>query len=77
MTGAPMKIIEKEGFTPDYVFTTIPVAFNWKKRVKEDLDRDVRLGIIEPVPQGVITNWCSRMVIAAKANGDPQRIADF
>ena len=45
--------------------------------MKESLDRDIRLGIIEPVPQGVITEWCSRMVIAAKANGDPRRTVDF
>ena len=77
MTGAPMKIIEKEGVTPSYCYTPIPVAFNWKKKVKEDIDRDVRLGIIEPVPQGTVTDWCSRMVIAAKANGDPRRTIDF
>ena len=77
MTGAPMKIVEKEGVTPSYCYTPIPVAFNWKKKVKKDLDRDVRLGIIEQVPQGMITDWCSRMVIAAKANGDPRRTVDF
>lgn len=78
MTGAPMKIIQKEGVTPSYSFTPIPVPFNWKKKVKDDLDRDVRLGIIEPVPQGAITDWCSRMVIALKANGiDLRRMIDF
>ena len=30
--------------------TPIPVPYHCKAQVKADLDRDVRLGIIEPVP---------------------------
>ena len=77
MTGAPMEIGAEGGGTPLYCFTPLPVAVNHKNKVKEDLDRDVRLGIIEPVPQGEITEWCSRMVIVPKANGEPRRTVDF
>ena len=45
--------------------------------MKADLDRDVRLGIIEKVPQGEITEWCSRMVVTPKSNGKPRRTIDF
>ena len=45
--------------------------------MKEDLDRDVRLGIIEPVPPGTPTLWCSRMVVAPKKDGTPRRTVDL
>ena len=78
MTGVPMKAVRKKpGGKLPQVFTPIPVPFHWKQQVKADLDRDVRLGIIEPVPQGEVTECCSRMVIAPKANGKPRRTVDF
>ncbi len=78
MTGVPMKTVRKkdDGSHPN-AYTPIPVAFHWKKEVKADLDRDVRLGIIERVPQGEVSEWCSRMVITRKANGKPRRTIDF
>lgn len=57
--------------------TPIPVAHHWKKQVKADLDRDVRMGIIEPVPQGTPTTWCARMVVASKTDGSPRRTVDL
>ncbi len=78
MTGVPMKAMRKKvGKNHPAAYTPIPVAFHWKKQVKADLDRDVRLGIIENVPQGEISEWCSRMVITRKANGKPRRTIDF
>ena len=78
MTGVPMKAVKrKDGVTHPRWYTPIPVAFHWKKQVKADLDRDVRLGIIERVPQGELSEYCSRMVIAPKSNGKPRRTIDF
>ena len=77
MTGAPVHIKFKEGARPRAVHTPIPVPYHWKKKVKADIDRDVRLGIIEPVPQGTPTEWCSRMVVAAKKDGTPRRTVDL
>ena len=50
LSGPPLDITFKEGAEPVAVHTPIPVAYHWKKQVKADLDRDVRLGVIEPVP---------------------------
>ena len=77
MTGKPMKINFKEGVEPYRVHTPIQVPHHWSKKVKSDIDKDVRLGIIEPVPQGTPTEWCARMVVAAKKNGDPRRTVDL
>ncbi len=77
MTGTAMKVTFKDGHTPSAVHTPIPVPHHWKRRVKEDIDRDVRLGIIEPVPQGTTTTWCSRMIITPKKDGSPRRTVDL
>ena len=50
---------------------------HWQEKVKADLDRDVRYGVIEPVPVGEPITWCHRMVICPKKNGEPRRTVDF
>ena len=65
MSGRPMSI----SFCPD--------ATPLEKSVKADLDRDVALGIIEPVPQGTPTIWCLCMVVTPKKDGTPRRTIDL
>ena len=79
MTGTPMTIQLKENpsVKPAMAYKPIPVPFHYKKMTKEDLDRDVRLGVIEKVPQGEVNEWCSRMVIIPKTNGKVRRSVDF
>ena len=55
MTGKPMHINFKPHAKEHAVHVPIPVPFHWKRQVKKDLDRDVELGIIEPVPVGTPT----------------------
>jgi hypothetical protein len=50
-----------------------PVPLHWQNVVKAGLDRDVKLGVLEPVPVGEPVTWCHRMVICAKKNGKPRR----
>ena len=77
MTGEPLTVHFQDNYTPIAVHSPIPVPHHWKTQVKHDLDRDVALGIIEPVPQNTPTTWCSRMVIVAKKDGTPRRTVDF
>ena len=58
MTGEPMKISFKDEYQVHCVHTPIEVPHYWKRKVKAQIDRDVRLGIIEPVPQGKPCIWC-------------------
>ena len=37
--------------------------------MKADLGRDVRLGVIEPVPPGTPTVWRSKMILIPKKDG--------
>ena len=77
MTGRPLDIHFKENVIPNAVHTPIPIPHHWKKEVKQDIDRDINLGIIEPVPQGTPTKWCSRMAILSKSDGKPRRTVDY
>ena len=76
-SGLFLSEIALNDLEPHKVHTPIEVPHHWKKKVKANLDRDVRLGIIEPVPQGTPTTWCSRMVVASKKSGEPRRTVDL
>lgn len=77
MSGEPLNI----SFLPDYVpvatHKPIPVPHHWKDAVKRQLDEDVALQIIEPIPTGTPTIWCSRMITVPKKDGTPRRTVDL
>ena len=77
MNAKPLDIHYKSDAVPKAFHCPIPVPHHWKSKVKNDLDRDVRLGIIEPVPPGTPTLWCSKMVVVAKKDGSPRRTVDL
>ena len=77
LSGKPMDIRFKSETTPHAVHVPIPIPYHWKAATKKDLDRDVQLGVIEPVPQGTPTVWCSRMVVTGKSDGSPRRTVDL
>merc|ERR1712239_16836 len=54
---------------------TIPA--HWQDKVQEDIERDIRLGVLERVPLNTPVTWCSRMHIVAKKNGEPRRVVDL
>ncbi len=79
ITGPDLVIRHKGEQDPEPVaiHSPIPVAHHWKKAVKQGLDRDCNLGVIEPVPANVPTTWCSRMVVTPKKDGTPRRVVDL
>lgn len=77
MDGPPLRLMVDEAAQPTACHKVIPVPIHWREQVKADLDRDVRLGVIEPVPVGEPVTWCHRMVITAKKNGKPRRTVDL
>ena len=54
-----------------------PIPLHWMTNVKQQLDEDVRLGVIEAVPVGEPTIWCSPMVVCPKKDGSPRRTVDL
>lgn len=77
MAGPPHHIHLIPGATPHACHTPASVPKHWEVEVKAQLDEDVRRGVIEPVPAGEATDWCARMVVVAKKNGQPRRTVDF
>lgn len=77
MEGPPLALLIDPCATPIAVHTPVPVPLHWQAEVKADIDRDVRLGVLEQVPIGEAVTWCSRMVVCAKKNGKPRRTVDF
>ena len=77
MEGPPLRLMVDPEAKPVAHHSPIPVPLHWQEDVKAGLDRDVRLGVIEPVPVGEPVTWCHRMVICAKKTGKPRRTIDF
>ena len=73
MSDPFMKIHVDPNAKPIAVHKPIPIPHHWQEQVKKDLDRDMKLGIIEKVPMGVPNTWQSRMVMVAKKSGKPRR----
>ena len=77
MQGMPMPIITDPSMKLIAVHRLVPMPLHWIEKAKKDLDQDVHLGIIEPVPINTPTSWCSRKVIVPKSSGEPRRTMDF
>ena len=77
MESPPMRVMTDPHANPTTHHSPIPVPLHWQDDVKAGLDRDVRLGVLEPVPIEEPVTWCHRMVICAKKNDTPRRTIDF
>ena len=56
IAGPPLSFQLKEGATPKAVHTPATVPVHWHDKVKEQLDRDVRMGILERVEPVVFSD---------------------
>ena len=77
MQGEPMRLHIDPDAKPLAVHKPALVPIHYQEQVFKDLVRDIRLQVLEKVGTNIPTKWCSRMVIAAKADGKPRRTVDF
>ena len=78
LSGEPMRtIIDKTHPRPVPANTPSTVTQHWEIQVKNDVDRDVRLGVIKKVPENTLQTYCARMHAVRKHNGDPRCVVDF
>ena len=73
----PLRLYVEETTRPVAVHKPVPIPMHWMKAVKEQLDKDVRLGVLEPVPVGEPVTWCSRMIVCPKKDMTPRRTVDL
>ena len=78
MEGSPpLRLHVDPAAKPVAIHQAAQVPLHWRDAVKGGLDRDVRLGVLEPVGVNDPVEWCSRMVVTPKHNGEPRRVVDF
>jgi len=70
MEGIPMLLMVDPNAEPVTHHTPVPVPLHWQTNMKADLDKDVALGVPEPVPVGQPVMWCHCVVVCEK-NGKP------
>ena len=78
MKGPPIRL----HVSPDAVPVNVggkfpPVPIHWQGQVKDGLDEDSNLEVLEEVPYGVPTKWLHRMVLRRKKNGEIRRTIDL
>ena len=76
MRGSPpLKLHIDPNAKPIAVHKFSPVPVHFEEAVKNELDRDVKMGVLEKVPVGTPSEWCSRMVVVAKPNGKQKHLS--
>merc|ERR1712030_73117 len=73
----PMQLFVDGQAKPVAVNKCAPVPLHLQREVKEGLDNDVALGVLEKVEVDTPDTWCSRMVDVAKKDGKPRRTVDL
>ena len=77
MSGPPIKLNVDPDAIPTAVHTPAPIPIHWREKVKQQLDEDVRLGVIEKVEPNTPNTWCHRAIWTRKPDGNPRRVVDF
>ena len=77
MDGPPISLHVSDDARPVKHNTPASIPLHWQDKVKEDLERDVRMGVLERVPYGEIPDWVHRLVVVRKKDGGPRRTADM
>ena len=70
-TSLPLSLFIDKEAKPVACHRAVPVPLHYEEQVKKDLEKDVRLGVIERVPPNTPSTWCSRMLIQTKKSGKP------
>ena len=76
-SAPPLELTVDKSIEPVAVRKPASIPVNWLPQVKADIDRDVALGVIEPVPANFAAEWCSRMSIVGKSDGSVRRVIDL
>ena len=77
MHGPAISLHVDSSATPYSAHTPAPVPLHWQDVVKDQLDADVAMGVLEKVPIGEPSTWCHRMVLVRKPDGTPRRTVDL
>ena len=77
VSDKPLQLFVDPNVKPVAIHKAAIIPIPLKARVRADLDRDVRLGILEKVDVNSPVKWLSRMIVTMKKDGSPRRIIDY
>ena len=77
MSCDPLELHVDPNAKPVAVHKPALVPIHWQEKVYNDLERDVKIGVLEKVSPNTPVTWCSRMVVTAKSDGSPRRTVDL
>ena len=75
MTGRPMKISLQDDAQPFSLSAPRQTPFAYRQLVKEELDKQVAAGVIQPVTEA--TDWVHPLVVVPKRNGGIRSCVDL
>ena len=76
-SSPPLELHIDHEATPFVVHKVPSIPEHWVEKMKQDLDKDVQLGVLEKVPSNTPTMWCAHMSVVDKKTGKPRRVFDF
>ena len=76
-TTPPLRLFVDPQSSPVAVLSPATIPLHWQDDVKQGLDRDEAIGVIEKVPPGTPTTWIHRMVVVPKKDNSPRMTVNF
>ena len=67
----------KEDAEPFGIHRPETIPAHWMQQVRNDLEQDIALGVLERVPSNTPPTWCSHMHMVGKKTGEPRRVIDL
>ena len=77
MSGPPVNLVVDPNIPPVAKHIPAPIPWHFREKVKEGLDADCRMDVIEEVPVNRPADWMSRLVVTPKKDGSPRRTVDL
>ncbi len=72
MQGAePMRLLLKDGAEPVAIHKPALIPAHWQEQVRAEIERDIKLGVLERMPHNTPVTWCNRMHVVAKKTVEP------
>ena len=77
MKCEPLKLHVDPNATTTDVHKPALVPIHWQNKTNENLERNIRIGVLERVDPNTPTSQCPRMVVTCKADGTQRRTVDL